>query len=63
MSHLCHEELRSVLSHCQGASEVLAERWTLIIIRNLLLGNTTFNEISAGAPGLSRRFCQSGCTS
>ena len=36
------------------ASEILAERWTLIIIRNLLLGNTTFNEISAGAPGLSR---------
>ena len=36
------------------ASEVLAERWTPIIIRNLLLGSRTFNEISAGAPGLSR---------
>lgn len=36
------------------ASELLAERWTPIILRNLLLGCRTFNEISAGAPGLSR---------
>jgi FAD/FMN-containing dehydrogenase/DNA-binding HxlR family transcriptional regulator len=36
------------------ASEVLAERWTPIILRNLLLGCRTFNAISSGAPGLSR---------
>jgi DNA-binding HxlR family transcriptional regulator len=36
------------------ASEVLAERWTPIVLRNLLLGCSTFNEIAAGAPGLSR---------
>jgi DNA-binding HxlR family transcriptional regulator len=36
------------------ASEILAERWTLIIFRNLFLGCTTFNEIDAGAPLLSR---------
>jgi DNA-binding HxlR family transcriptional regulator len=36
------------------ASEILAERWTPIIIRNLLLGCTTFNAIAKGAPGLSR---------
>jgi len=36
------------------ASEVLAERWTPIIVRNLLLGCTTFNDIASGAPGLSR---------
>ena len=36
------------------ASEVLAERWTPIILRNLLLGSTTFSQIAAGAPGLSR---------
>ncbi|MGH2700914.1 MAG: FAD-binding protein [Actinomycetota bacterium] len=36
------------------ASELLAERWTPIILRNLLLGCNTFNQISAGAPGLSR---------
>jgi DNA-binding HxlR family transcriptional regulator len=35
-------------------AEVFAERWTPIIVRNLLLGCTTFNDISAGAPGLSR---------
>ena len=35
------------------ASEVLAERWTPIILRNLLLGSTT-SEIAAGAPGISR---------
>jgi DNA-binding HxlR family transcriptional regulator len=36
------------------ASEILAERWTPIIVRNLLLGCTTFNEIAAGAPGVPR---------
>lgn len=36
------------------ASEVLAERWTPIILRNMLAGCTTFTEISDGAPGLSR---------
>lgn len=35
-------------------SEIFAERWTPIILRNLLLGCRTFNEIAAGAPGLSR---------
>lgn len=35
-------------------SEILAERWTPIILRNLLLGCNTFNDIAAGAPGLSR---------
>jgi DNA-binding HxlR family transcriptional regulator len=35
-------------------SEILAERWTPIIMRNVLLGCRTFNEIAAGAPGLSR---------
>jgi DNA-binding HxlR family transcriptional regulator len=37
------------------ASEVLAERWAIIILRNIvILGCRTFNEIAAGAPGLSR---------
>lgn len=35
-------------------SEILAERWTPIIMRNVLGGCHTFNEIAAGAPGLSR---------
>jgi DNA-binding HxlR family transcriptional regulator len=36
------------------ASELLGERWTLIILRNILVGCQTFNEIAEGAPGLSR---------
>ena len=34
------------------ASELLAERWTPIIIRNLLTGCRTFSEIRQGAPGI-----------
>jgi HxlR-like helix-turn-helix protein len=36
------------------ATEVLGERWTFIIVRNLLLGCETFTEIESGAPGMSR---------
>ncbi|MDP8927579.1 MAG: helix-turn-helix transcriptional regulator [Actinomycetota bacterium] len=35
------------------AAEILTERWTPIIVRNLMTGCTTFSEISAGTPGLS----------
>lgn len=35
-------------------SEILAERWTPIILRNILHGCRTFNGIAGGAPGLSR---------
>lgn len=33
-------------------SELLAERWTLVIVRNLLNGCRTFNQIRQGAPGI-----------
>ena len=36
------------------AAELLAERWSIIILRNILVGCLTFNEIADGAPGLSR---------
>jgi DNA-binding HxlR family transcriptional regulator len=36
------------------ASEVLAERWTPLIVRNLLSGASTFTEISRGVPAMSR---------
>jgi DNA-binding HxlR family transcriptional regulator len=36
------------------SAELLAERWTMIILRNILVGCQTFNEIADGAPGLSR---------
>ncbi|MFF0338441.1 winged helix-turn-helix transcriptional regulator [Kribbella sp. NPDC004875] len=35
------------------SSELLAERWTPIIVRNLLNGCRTFKEIRQGAPGIS----------
>lgn len=36
------------------ASELFAERWTPIIIRNLLAGCRTFGDLRAGAPGISK---------
>jgi DNA-binding HxlR family transcriptional regulator len=36
------------------ASEILAERWTFIIVRNLLIGCQTFTEIEKGAPGIPK---------
>jgi DNA-binding HxlR family transcriptional regulator len=36
------------------ASAVFAERWTPIILRNLLNGCTTFTDIAGGAPGIPR---------
>jgi DNA-binding HxlR family transcriptional regulator len=36
------------------AAEVLATRWTPLILRNLILGATTFTEIADGAPGIPR---------
>ena len=35
-------------------SEVLADRWTPLILRELVLGNTRFNEIERCLPGISR---------
>ncbi len=34
------------------SSELLAERWTPVIVRNLLNGCGTFGEIRQGAPGI-----------
>jgi DNA-binding HxlR family transcriptional regulator len=36
------------------ASEVFAERWTPLIVRNLFRGCETFSAIEAGAPGIPR---------
>ena len=35
-------------------SEVIADRWTPLIVRELILGNTRFNDIARGLPGISR---------
>lgn len=36
------------------ASEVIADRWTPLIVRELILGSTRFNDIARGLPGISR---------
>src|SRR6266508_2921297 len=36
------------------ASEILADRWTLLIVRELLAGGRRFTEILRGLPGISR---------
>ncbi|HZD16803.1 MAG TPA: helix-turn-helix domain-containing protein [Actinomycetota bacterium] len=48
--------MRSYGQYCpiSRASEILAERWVPIVVRNLLLGARTFTEVLDGAPGMSR---------
>jgi DNA-binding HxlR family transcriptional regulator len=36
------------------AVEVLGERWTFLVVRDLLCGSTRFNDLARGLPGLSR---------
>src|SRR3954451_1901890 len=36
------------------ATDVIADRWTPLIMRELMLGNTRFNDIARGLPGISR---------
>lgn len=48
--------VRSYGQYCPiaRASEILAERWTPIILRDILGGVNTFSKLADGAPGLSR---------
>jgi DNA-binding HxlR family transcriptional regulator len=48
--------MRTYGQYCPIArtSELFAERWTPIIIRNLLAGCRTFSDLLAGAPGISK---------
>lgn len=36
------------------AVEILGERWSLLIVRDLICGTTRFNDLARGNPGLSR---------
>lgn len=36
------------------AAEILAERWNLLIVRNMLWGATTFTDLAHGVPHMSR---------
>lgn len=48
--------MRSYGQYCpiSRTSEILAERWVPLLVRNLLLGAKTFTDVLAGAPGMSR---------
>lgn len=48
--------MRSYGQYCPiaRACEVLAERWTPLVVRNLMFGANTFNAIAAGVPQMSR---------
>ena len=36
------------------ALDVLGERWSLLILRDILVGSTRFNDLARGLPRLSR---------
>ncbi|MFI6099432.1 winged helix-turn-helix transcriptional regulator [Lentzea sp. NPDC051213] len=48
--------MRTYAQYCPivRAVEVLGDRWTLLIVRDMLIGASRFNELSRGLPGLSR---------
>jgi DNA-binding HxlR family transcriptional regulator len=48
--------VRSYREYCPiaRASEIVAERWTPLVIRNLLYGCRTFSDIARGVPAMSR---------
>jgi DNA-binding HxlR family transcriptional regulator len=48
--------VRTYAQYCPivRAVEVLGERWTLLIVREMLTGTRRFNEFARGLPGLSR---------
>jgi hypothetical protein len=43
------------------ASEILADRWTPLIVRELLAGIHRFNELDRGLPASRARSWSSGC--
>lgn len=51
-----NREVRTYAQYCPiaRASEVVAERWTPLIVRNLMFGAETFNAIARGVPTMSR---------
>src|SRR4029450_9664725 len=49
--------MRSYAQYCPvaKATEVLGDRWTLLIVREMLGGASGFNELQRGLPGIARR--------
>jgi DNA-binding HxlR family transcriptional regulator len=48
--------MRSYAQYCPvaKATEILGDRWTLLIVREMVGGASGFNEIQRGLPGISR---------
>jgi DNA-binding HxlR family transcriptional regulator len=48
--------MRSYAQYCPvaKASEILGDRWTLLIVREMLGGVSGFNQLQRGLPGISR---------
>lgn len=48
--------MRTYAQYCPvvRAVEVLGDRWTLLILREMVLGSRRYNQVSRGLPGLSR---------
>ncbi len=48
--------MRTYRQYCPiaRASEIMAERWTPLVVRNLMLGAHTFNDLARGVPAMSR---------
>ena len=51
-----HWSVRTYGQYCPlaRASEILASRWTPLVIRNLMFGADTFSAIASGVPQMSR---------
>jgi DNA-binding HxlR family transcriptional regulator len=48
--------MRTYAQYCPivRAVEILGDRWTLLILRDMLMGARRFNELARGLPGISR---------
>src|SRR5512132_3529014 len=48
--------MRGYAQYCPvaKATEILGDRWTLLIVREMLGGASGFNELQRGLPGISR---------
>ena len=48
--------MKEYMQYCpiSKAVEILGERWTILVMRELLMGSRHFNDIARGLPGMSR---------
>ncbi len=62
---LSSERMKSYGQFCSMARalDLLGERWTLLIVRELLCGSRRFGEIQRGIPRISRTMLAARCGS